>query len=112
MTTKFNRSRHADLRTDESPWSLKSLLLSVVGVAAAIAALFALLLLAAALDERAENDHRRLVQLTKAEHTSQALPTKLAEAYERGLADAMESINGTPQGVALAQACLAAGVGR
>lgn len=112
MTTKFNRSRYTDLRTDESPWSLKSLALLGAGAVAAIFCLFAMAMLTNAIDQRAEVEQQQLLQLTKAERTSQALPTNLVQAYERGLADAMESINGTPQGVALAQACLAAGVGR
>lgn len=123
MTSKYRRSiwhQHQphvtdlldDMRTSESPWSLKGLALSAIGVAAGIACLFALLMLSTALDQRAEVEHLQLMQLNKTERTSQALPTNLMQAYERGLADAMESINGTPQGVALAQACLAAGVGR
>lgn len=110
MTTKYNRGRYGaspydDLRTSESPWSWGSLLLTAL----VLSFLCGAFLLASAADEKAEADHNRL---TKAEQVSQALPTKLAEAYERGMADAMESINGTPQGVALAQACLASGVRR
>lgn len=122
MTSKYRRSiwhKHQphitdlldDLRTTESPWTMNGLVLSALGVAGGIAALFALLMLSTALDQRAEVEQQQLMQLTKTERTSQALPTNLMQAYERGLADAMESLNGTPQGVALAQACLAAGVG-
>jgi hypothetical protein len=120
MTSKYRRSiwhQHqpyttdlpADLRSTESPRTLRGLFAATAGVVALMLFIFASLLAGAAIDERAQREHEQL--LTKAERTSQALPTKLAEAYERGLADAMESINGTPQGVALAQACLASGMG-
>lgn len=122
MTSKYRRSiwhQHQphvtdlleDMRTSESPWSLNGLALTAIGIAAGIACLFALAMLTNVIDQRAEVEQLQLMQLTKTERTSQALPTNLVQAYERGLADAMESINGTPQGVALAQACLAAGVG-
>lgn len=117
MVTKYSRNPQRidltdpDTGTTESPWSFKTFMLSVALVGAGIGFFFAVFLIGAALDERAANDHKTLVQLTKTEQVSQALPTKLAEAYERGLTDAMQSLNGTPQGVALAQACLAAGMG-
>lgn len=119
MTSKYRRGiwhRHQpytnnvyeDLRTTSSPWTWGSFFMVLLG----LGFVFGMLMLASAADEKAESDHKKLAQLTKSEQVIQALPTKLAEAYERGLADAMESVNGTPQGVALAQACLAAGVGR
>lgn len=114
MPTKYRRqiwsnNLHQDLRTSESPWSLKSLFAAFAGVGFVLVFVLAMFMLASAADEKAERDHQRL---TQAEKVRQALPTKLAEAYERGMADAIESLRETPDGIALAQACLAQGVQR
>ena len=56
-----------------------------------------------------DRDAQKTEAYARAEQERIAMPAKVAQAYERGLTDAMEALRDTPDGVALAQACMARG---
>lgn len=91
-----------DLRTTRLPWRLDNLLLSLL----AIGVVLGLYMVAAGMDDRAEE---REIAYALAARERLAMPSKVAQAYERGLTDAIDALRDTPDGVALAQACMAAG---
>lgn len=98
-------SKHRDHRQagyaphDDAPWSWGNLLGSLV-IVAAVVGLYAM---ASAADQ---HDAAKLQAHMQAERDRLAMPAKTLQAYERGMADAMEAVRGTPNGVALAQACM------
>jgi hypothetical protein len=56
-----------------------------------------------------ERDAQKERAYARAEQERAAMPAKVAAAYERGLTDAIAALRDTPDGVALAQACMARG---
>ena len=54
-------------------------------------------------DERSDAGVEQAAAL---ERKRMAMQPELLRAYEAGMADAMEAVNGKPEGMALAQACL------
>lgn len=75
-------------------------------IALAVAAVLALYAVAAKFDE---NEDAALHQMAQAERERLAMPKRVAAAYEAGMAAALDANRSTPQGVALAQACLGSG---
>ena len=55
-------------------------------------------------------DDQQLRALAEAERTQLQMPLKVRDAYERGMSDALEALKDTPDGVQLAQACMAQGL--
>lgn len=98
--SKHSHNRQAGyVPHNDSPWSWGNLLGSLVMVAVVVG-LFAM---ASAADQ---HDAAKLQAHMQAERERLAMPAKALEAYERGMADAVEAMRGTPNGVALAQACM------
>lgn len=91
-----------DLRTPRPPWRFNDLFMSML----AVGVVLCLYMVAAGFDQRAEAQQ---AAYARAETERLAMPQKVAEAYERGLTDAIEALRNTPDGVALAQACMAQG---
>lgn len=102
-------TQHADLRGlgahDESPYSWQTFVASLFMVTFIVV----LIGFAQQADERAAAELQRMA---RAEKNVEAMPTQLAAAYERGLVDALEALRDSPEGVALAQACLVQGARR
>lgn len=92
----------SDLRTARAPWRVRDIPFILLGLA------FVLGVLTFAMDAD-ERDAQKATAYARAEQERIAMPTKVAEAYERGLNDAIEALRATPDGVALAQACMAQG---
>ena len=98
---RSNGSAHA---ANDAPWRGSDRLVTALVVT------FIALMYVIASDSDACTEHE-LQRISVAERTRQALPHDLAAAYERGLTDAMQSLQITPQGVVLAQLCNVAPAG-
>lgn len=59
---------------------------------------------AARLDEISDAS---VISAAQAERKHMAMEPRVLQAYEQGMADAMASVKGKPEGLALAQACAA-----
>lgn len=90
---------------NDSPWTAGGVVLAVMATAVLMA-------LGSALNGYDEGKNAELQALADAERNALAQPATVAQvraAYEAGQADAMAAVKTKPQGVALAQACLALG---
>jgi hypothetical protein len=103
----MNPHRQTDHISDLPPgrdWFL--MMTNGLAVAAAIFFVVAIYSLAAHADTV---DANKAEAWARAEQARIAMPAQVAQAYERGLTDAIEALRDTPDGVALAQACMARG---
>lgn len=71
---------------------------------AAITVLLGLLVYTSLVDERSDASVRRAAALER-ERAAKVEP--MLQAYERGMSDALATVQGHPNGIALAQACAA-----